>query len=171
MLNAATSLAVTPSAHSVLPFPAGRCPTAAATVPTLVEAERDELNRLRWLALKSRLAPRPDVERACLLLASEANVSLERFGIAFFRALSDTASRGMSFYRPGARDLSDDEIWLMRLVAAWRAGEERAAGALIAWRVEPKARRWLRFLSASLARTLQESPFASRVVDRADGLD
>ena len=166
MFNAATSLAVSPSAHSVLPFPAAGCPTAAAAVPTLSAPERDELNRLRWLALESRLAPRPDVERACLLLASETNVSLERFGIAFFRALSDTASRGMSFYRPGARDLSDDEIWLMRLIGAWQAGEERAAAALIAWRVEPKSRRWLRFLSASLARTLFQSPAASRTVDR-----
>ena len=138
----------------ILAFPGGNCPTVRPAAPQLTDAERDELNRLRWFALRSRLAPKPDLERACFLLAGEENVSLERFAIAFFRGLSGQSLREMVFYRPGAKQASDDEIWLLRLLAVLRAGENAAAGALIAWRVRPEGRRWLRFLAASLARTL-----------------
>ncbi|MEF2552566.1 hypothetical protein VQ042_14520 [Aurantimonas sp. A2-1-M11] len=138
----------------VLAFPGGDCPTVRPATPQLTDDECDELNRLRWFALKSRLAPKPDLERACFLLAGESNVSLERFAIAFFRGLSARSLREMVFYRPGARHASDDEIWLLRLLSVLRSGENAAAGALVAWRVRPDGRRWLRFLAASLANAL-----------------
>ncbi|KQT88193.1 hypothetical protein [Aurantimonas sp. Leaf443] len=143
-----------PLPSAVLAFPARGCPTVQPVRPALSDAERDELNRLRWFALKSALAPRPDFERACFLLAGDDDVSLERSAIAFFRALSAKSLFDMSFYRPGAKAASDDEIWLLRLLEAWRAGNDAAAGALVAWRVRPEARRWLRFLSARFAKAL-----------------
>ena len=54
----------------------------------------------------------------------------------------------------GAKTVGDDETWLLRLVAAWRKGDEAGARALIAWRVQPEAQRWMRFLSAGLVRML-----------------
>lgn len=137
----------------VLAFP--RCPTAGrlAAAHPVSEGERIDLDRLRWLAMRSQLAPRHDPEKACYLLAAEKDVSLERFSIAFFRALSGM-SREMVLYRPGAKSVSDDEIWLLRLVAAWRSNSDAAAGALVAWRVSPPARRWMRFLSAGMVRAL-----------------
>lgn len=138
----------------VLPFPGAGCPSARRGPPDVTADERDELNRLRWFALKSKLAPKPDLERACFLLAGEENVTLERYAIAFFHGLSGKAQRDMVFYRPGANQASDDEIWLLRVLAAWRAGNEAAAAALIAWRVRPEGRRWLRFLSAAFAQAL-----------------
>ncbi|WP_152047989.1 hypothetical protein [Aureimonas psammosilenae] len=141
----------------VLAFP--RCPTSARLAERVdpSEAERIDLERLRWMALRSRLAPKPDLERACFLLAGETGVSFERFAIAFFRGLDSRASGAMVTYRPGARDLSDDEVWLLRLVSAWRRGEEKAAAALISWRIEPMSRRWLRFLSAGMVRAMGEA--------------
>lgn len=142
---------------SVLAFP--RCPTSArlADRQELGAADRIDIDRLRWMALRSQLAPRPDLERACFLLAGETGVSFERFAIAFFRGLSASARCPMVFYRPGARHLSDDEIWLMRLVSAWRRGEEKGAAALVSWRVERPSRRWIRFLSARMVRALDGS--------------
>jgi len=127
-----------------------------APPPALSEAERRDLDLLRWLALKSALAPKPDLERACRLLAGDPRPSLERFAVAFFRGLSRKARRGMTFHRPGVEALSDDEVWLTRLIAAWEAGDAPAASALVAWRVRPDGRRWLRFLSDGLARALAE---------------
>ena len=138
----------------VLAFPA--CPTASRLAANRQPdaAERLDLDRLRWLALRSQLAPKPDLERACFLLAGESGVSFERFAVAFFRGLAGAAAGSMVLYRPGARALSDDEIWLLRLVAAWRAGDEKGAAALVAWRVRPASRRWLRFLSAGMVRAM-----------------
>lgn len=141
-------------ADVLIAFP--RCPTSARLAdrhdPT--DAERIDLDRLRWMALRSQLAPRPNLENACFLLAGETGVSFERFAIAFFRGLDARARRPMVVYRPGAGQLSDDEVWLMRLVSAWRRGEERGAAALVSWRVEESGRRWLRFLSAGMVRAM-----------------
>ncbi|GGE13173.1 hypothetical protein GCM10011390_35340 [Aureimonas endophytica] len=134
------------------------CPTALqlAQRHEPSAAERLDLDRLRWMALRSQLAPRPDLERACFLLAGETGVSFERFAIAFFRGLQARARLPMTLYRPGARHMSDDEVWLLRLVAAWRRGEDKGAAALVAWRVEASGRRWMRFLSAGMVRAMDE---------------
>ncbi|WP_157944681.1 hypothetical protein [Mangrovicella endophytica] len=142
-------------APMVLPFPRS-CPTSAAMLspPAPTDAERMDLDRLRWLALRSQLAPRPDLEQACYVLAGEPDASFERFSIQFFRGLSGKARRSMTFYRPGARAISDDERWLLRLVSAWRRGDDAGAKALVAWRVSPESQRWLRFLSAGMVRAM-----------------
>lgn len=138
----------------VLAFP--RCPTASriAATRTLDAAERVELERLRWLALRAQLAPKASLEKACWLLAGQPTASLDRYATAFFRGLCDSAATEMIVYRPGAASVSDDESWLLRLVAAWRAEQETAAAALVSWRVRPEARRWMRFLSSGMVRAL-----------------
>ena len=153
-MAARLSAARRPDFGTLLPLPG--CPTFGrpAGAETLSASERIDLDRLRWMALRSQLTPRPDLEQACFLLAGETGVSFERFSIAFFRGLAAQSRRKMVFYRPGAVALSEDEVWLMRLLGAWRRGEAAGAGALVAWRVEPAGQRWLRFLSAGVARTL-----------------
>lgn len=138
----------------ILHFP--RCPTAERMSASreLTPAQRIDLDRLRWLALRSQLAPKPDLERACYVLAGEPAASLDRYATAFFRGLCDNASHEMAIYRPGAKAVSDDEIWLTRLLAAWRGGEEKLAAALVGWRVRRPAQRWMRFLSANMVRAL-----------------
>ncbi len=138
----------------VLAFP--RCPTAerVAAARELTPAQRLDLERLRWLALRSQLAPKADLERACYVLAGQPTASLDRYATAFFRALCDHATSEMGFYRPGASAVSDDECWLLRLVGAWRSGQDAAAGALVSWRVRPASRRWMRFLSHGMVRAL-----------------
>ncbi len=143
--------------NRVLAFP--RCPTAerVAAARELSGAQRLELERLRWLALRAQLAPKADLEKACYLLAGQPTASLDRYATAFFRALCDHATSEMTVYRPGAATVSDDECWLLRLVSAWRSGQDTAAGALVAWRVRPQARRWMRFLSHGMVRALEPS--------------
>ena len=145
---------VSEGSETILAFP--HCSTAARMIPTfeLGAAERIDLDRLRWLALRSVITPNPDLERACFLLSGETDVSLARFANAFFHGLANKGRRSMDFYRPGAKTVGDDETWLLRLVAAWRKGDEAGACALIAWRVQPEAQRWMRFLSAGLVRML-----------------
>lgn len=143
----------------VLPFsrPGGGgtpCPTVAQRVPQLAEEDRDRLNRLRWFALKSRLAPRPDVERACLVLSAQAEPSVEQLATIFFRALDEHAARELAIYSPATRHASEDEIWLLRLMSAWQDGDRTAGSALIAWRVKPAGRRWLRFLAEAVSSRL-----------------
>ncbi len=152
----ATALRVSNEAEDrrVLTFP--RCPTAEriAAARTLDACERRELDRLRWLALRAQLAPRSDLERACYLLAGTRDVSLERYASVFFHGLSATSTSDMTFYRPGAVAVSDDECWLLRLIAAYRSGDQRAAAALVAWRIAPQSRRWMRFVSHGLVQAL-----------------
>lgn len=133
------------------------CPTVPHALPALSDEERAELDRLRWFALRSRLAGKPDLERACFLLAGEANVSLDRYAAAFFHGLAQRAHRRMVFFRPGTRTVSDDEMWVIRLLAAHRGGRPAVAGALVKWRVRPDGHRWLRFLSEHLAEALGQS--------------
>jgi hypothetical protein len=142
----------------VLAFP--HCPTFErfGTATELTLSERSDLDRLRWLFLKSRLAPKPDLDKACFLLAGGESTSVERYGFAFFGGLGVHGLREMSFYRPGAKGASEDEIWLMRLVSAWRRGEEKAASALVAWRIAAPGRRWMRFLSSGMVRLLDAPP-------------
>lgn len=138
----------------VLAFP--RCPTAEriAAQRSLDPAERMELDRLRWLALRAQLAPKSDLERACYLLAGQPDASLDRYAAVFFRGLTASSTSDMAFYKPGAAAVSDDECWLLRLLAAWRNEDEKAAAALVSWRVSPRSRRWMRFLSHGLVRAL-----------------
>lgn len=145
------------SSEKILAFP--HCATAARITPAfeLGTAERIDLDRLRWLALRSVITPHPDLERACFLLSGETDVSLARFANAFFHGLANKGRRSMDFYRPGAKTVGDDETWLLRLVAAWRKGDEAGARALVAWRVQPEAQRWMRFLSAGLVRMLDSA--------------
>ena len=156
---AATSMRTdSPSGSAaVLAFP--RCPTAdrIAAPRQLSETQRLDLERLRWLALRSQLAPKPDLDQACYVLAGQPAVSLDRYATAFFRGLCDNATGEMTIYRPGARAVGDDELWLIRLLDAWRGGEDKLAGALVGWRVKGSARRWMRFLSARMVKALDET--------------
>ncbi|WP_182085180.1 hypothetical protein [Aureimonas sp. ME7] len=154
MSASATRLSLPDHDSRVLAFP--RCPTAErmAASRLLSSEQRTELERLRWFALRSQLAPRSDLEQACYILAGQPTASLDRLATVFFRGLRERASSEMVIYRPGAAAVSDDECWLLRLLAAWRSGQDTAAGALVSWRVEPSARRWMRFLSSAMVRAL-----------------
>ncbi|MCQ8781296.1 hypothetical protein [Mangrovibrevibacter kandeliae] len=138
---------------AVLPFPAGKM-RRQDEADDLDERARRDLDRLRWLAMKSRLVPKPDLERACYLLAGEPAASLDRYAAAFFRGLDLKSHQRMALYRPGSRTASEDEIWLLRLVGAWRSDDAAGAAALVAFRIPPESRRWLRFLSRGLQQAL-----------------
>ncbi|MDY8110828.1 hypothetical protein U0C82_16945 [Fulvimarina sp. 2208YS6-2-32] len=135
----------------ILPFGSRGCPTTARRNSEISAGDLDRLNRLRWLALKSKLAPKPDIERACFLLSGTQERAIEPVANAFFRGLVSHGSRTIDLHRPGTRNPSSDEIWMLRLLSAFDRGEEKEGAALVSWRVRPQGRRWMRFLAASLA--------------------
>lgn len=111
-------------------------------------APRTDLDRLRSLAISERLMPvfLSDAEQrrahdlAALCPGAEPWRAAKRLGVSFFRALRDHAQRSMRFYRPGARTLSADEPWLLRLVERCALDDSDSAYALISGRIAESGR-------------------------------
>ncbi len=97
-----------------------------------------------------------------MMLAGKGPRAVETVANAFFRGLAKHGTSTLDLYRPGTRWPSSDEIWLLRLLAAFRQGREKEGAALVTWRIEPKGRRWLRFLAASLAELVTPEHTSSR---------
>jgi hypothetical protein len=115
--------------------------------------------KLRLLLQQSLLRPRQDWDKACMLIAAEPDVTLDRYATAFFHGLEVHGRRTMQFFMPQAEEISDDEMWMVRLLTQLQAEDAMNARYLIALRVEPAGRRRILFLASGLARWLavQES--------------
>lgn len=105
---------------------------------------------MRWLALRARLRGRQDMDRACYLLAGCQNMSFERCGLLFFSALQHYSRHDLAMHRPAAKTLTRDEVWLLRLLDA--SPDAALYSRMIAWHIEPRAQRWMRYLGRELAR-------------------
>jgi hypothetical protein len=118
------------------------------------EDTRSLVRRLRLLLQQSLLRPRQDWDKACMLIAAEPNVTLDRYAAAFFHGLEVHGRRTLHFFMPQADEISDDEMWMFRLITQLQAEDEMNARYLIALRVEPAGRRRILFLAGGLARWL-----------------
>lgn len=103
--------------------------------------ERRRLRALRLLARASSLACRPECAVVQIASGSAENRCGEPCAAELFRAFVEIADRRLVLYRPDADAVSDDEHWLLRLMAALDQGDHAGAGALIAFRVERPLRR------------------------------
>lgn len=119
-------------------------------------ADISRMNLLRGFARESLLTSRADLELACRLIAVDRQKSLRQFALALFGTLSEYAYRRMYFYRVGTPDLSESEIWLGRVLDAFRDHDTPEGRALIAWRVRPLGHRRVRFLVGGLADAVLE---------------
>ena len=70
--------------------------------------------------------------------------------MAFFRLLSEAASRQMSMRESGAGAANLDERWLLRLLERIAARDEASVAALIAFRIAAPHRRLMRVASIDL---------------------
>lgn len=144
---------------TIIPFPAcASFPIPPQPGTTLSPDDQARLETIRDMLTASFLAPRMDIEHTCLVIAAEPGDAAQRFGVALFRGLQQYARRQMVFYNRGARERSDDETWLLRLLSAFDSQDEASARALIAWRVVPMGHRRMRFLAAGLAAALRDEP-------------
>jgi hypothetical protein len=149
----------------VIPFPACQSfPPAGAPCP-LGPVEVALLEALRWWLLESRLCSKARLEEACFLLAAEKSAAARPVALALFWALGQGARRRMVFHHPGTAGRSEDEYWLLRLIAAASAGDEAGTRALIAWRVLPTSQRRVRFLLDRLVDFLLQRDLAKRLTD------
>lgn len=136
----------------------------APELPEVDEATRQLIVRLRVLLQQSLLRPREDLDKACMLISGDPNVTVERYAAAFFHGLEVHGRRGIRFFTPKAREISIDEMWMTRLLEAFQTRNDLNARYLLSLRVEPAGRRRLSFLANGLARALLP-PMESETVE------
>ncbi|QBF30467.1 hypothetical protein CFI11_04465 [Thalassococcus sp. S3] len=118
-------------------------PVAASLLPLL--------NHLRLTALGCRCAARADLFEACALLSSDKGQARDAYAEALIRCLGQALDNPPLFFRPGVSEVSFDEAWLMRLVAAFQGDDTASAAFLICSRVPKVHRRNLAFLAHSVS--------------------
>ncbi len=106
---------------------------------------------LRRLMSESLLQPRDELGHACMMIVADPGTSIERFAAAFFHGLSRYARRKLVFFPVRATSVSQDELWLAKLLQALREEDIASSRYLLESAVAPEGRRWLLFLANALA--------------------
>lgn len=112
------------------------------------------LNHLRFVALECRAKARTDLFEACALLSLDKSASLRAHAEALVRSLPQALSKRAILFRPGVRERSFDEAWLVRLAEALHRGDDASARFLLHSRVRSEHRRHIRFLIGRIAEHL-----------------
>jgi hypothetical protein len=112
------------------------------------------LERLRALAVRCRAARRLDLLRACQMLSGDTGEAGTAFAAALIRTLSQGLGRPPVFFKPGSREVSFDERWLIALVAAVQKPDESSFEFLIRSRLARHTHRPTAFLARNLAMRL-----------------
>lgn len=140
-------------------WPVNVIPLMRAAMPRNVEIKADAgtlelVRRMRVLLRQSQLKPRNDFDRACSLIAADRNTTTERYANAFFHGLQLFAKRRLHFFPSKAETVSNDEMWLARLLLTLKAEDYTSAKYLMALRAAPAGHRRLLFLAEKLAQIL-----------------
>ncbi|MGZ2257244.1 hypothetical protein [Roseobacter sp. A03A-229] len=109
------------------------------------------LNELRQVALTCRSAARTDLFEACAVLSQTPNVARKAYAEALMKSLAQALGASPLLHRPGVAEVSFDEAWLLRSIAAAQAEDHGSFLFLIRSRVPHAARRNLGFLILSLS--------------------
>ena len=118
------------------------------------EATRQLVRRIRILFQQSLLKPRQDWDKACLLIAADPNVTLERYACAFFHGIEVHGRQRFQFFMPQSQEISENEMWIVSLITQLQAADFANARYLTALRIEQPGRRRLLFIAAGLVRGL-----------------
>lgn len=146
-----------PAASVVLPFRGRQMRAAPAGEPRAIAKEDSGLlRRLRGYLETSRVTRDPNLDRACALIAADPAASAELYAVALLQYLPRAARRRVVFHQGRDSEPTPDEMWLIRLIRATQAGDEVSREALLGFRIQPKARRVMRFLVNGLATALIE---------------
>ena len=109
------------------------------------------VRRLRALWRHTQLSGREDFDRGCFLIAGDESTTIERFAGAFFQGTQLFALRRLRFFNTKSDAVSDDEMWLARLLLALYSEDHTSARYLMAIRIAPAGHRRLMFLAQGLA--------------------
>ena len=133
---------------------------------SLVEAPRapapfddemlQQLNKLRLLAMRCRAAAHLDMFTACALLSQNKNEAASAFAEALLRTFNQGLGRPAVFYAVGAKELSFDEAWLLRMMSCVRDGDEASFAFLISSVLDRSMCRSVAFLVRGLADRLMQ---------------
>lgn len=134
--------------NNVIPFSGAASAPVATPAPDRRTLEL--VRRLRVLWRHSQLSRRDDFDRACLLIAGDNTTTVERYASAFFQGAQIFARRRLRFFNGKSVSLSDDEMWLARILQALDCGDDVSARYLMALRIAPEGRRRLMFLAQGL---------------------
>lgn len=137
------------SACTILSFPS-RFEHPAA----MVSRDWGLLDFLRNAALRARLEPQLEPERACALIAADPTVSAERHAVAFFRALARVSTRDLVLHHRGVRRATPDETWLEALITSLHRGDTDSAAMLMSGRIKALGRHRMFALTCGLATAL-----------------
>lgn len=133
----------------IIPFSRGESFMPANFGPD--ERTLNLVRRLRALWRHTQLSGREDFDRACFLIAGEDSVAIERYAAAFFQGTQLFALRRLKFFNTKSDAVSDDEMWLARLLLALYSEDHTSARYLMALRIAPAGHRRLMFLAQGLA--------------------
>ncbi len=75
---------------------------------------RDLLNHLRMTSLHCRTSRRTDLFEACAVLSSSETIAKNAYAETLMKCLSQAMGKAPELYRPGVKDISFDEAWLLR---------------------------------------------------------
>lgn len=127
-------------------------PRRDATTLSLFSPEAaDVLNELRRVALRCRSAARTDLFEACAVLSQAQNVARAAYAEVLMKSLAQTLGTAPLLHSPAVAEVSFDEAWLLRTIAAAQSGDRDSFLFLIRSRVPHAARRNLGFLILSLS--------------------
>jgi hypothetical protein len=119
--------------------------------PVLGERMMELVRALRRLWRRCQLAGRDDFDRACLLIAGHDRASAERYAAAFFQGVQIFARCRLRFFNAKSDAVSDDEMWLARILVSLDTKDYTSARYLMALRIAPEGHRRLMFLAQGLA--------------------
>ena len=106
---------------------------------------------LRVLWRHTQLSGREDFDRACFLISGDESTTIERYAAAFFQGTQLFALRRLRFFNTKSDAVSDDEMWLARMLLALYSEDHTSARYLMALRIAPAGHRRLMFLAQGLA--------------------
>jgi len=109
------------------------------------------LNHLRFVALGCRARARTDMFKACALLTTDKTQSMRAHAEALVQCLNEAMSTRVVFFRPGTKELSFDEAWLVQFARALRHEDEDSVRFLLHSRVRPEHHRNMRFLVSRIS--------------------
>ncbi len=121
-------------------------PTAPAAAPEVHHEWRSALNSLRMIALDCRVAAQTDLFEACALLSNKQETAQDAHARALLKCLRQAVSNKPIFYRPGTKEVSFDEAWLMRALVAVKSGDTDSFMFLLRSRVPKQHQRHVAFL-------------------------
>ncbi|MFT6091670.1 hypothetical protein [Sulfitobacter sp.] len=112
----------------------------------MTTGQRAVLNNLRLAAMGCRVAARTDLFEACALLTLDGEDAKRTFVETFIKCLPGATQKQITWFAPGATELSFDESWVMRCLFCIWDGNASNLSFLLKSRIADADRRYIGYL-------------------------